>query len=139
MSDQKKENTSTPSINYKDLLEFLPEVVFETDLKLNLIYANEIGFEKFGFSKEDIWIKYDNGVLSIGAEIAIPEVEADAPVPKSNVIFDNLKEDTEIIRKIDLPEDANVKNAEAILKNGILEIKFPIIPEEDTSVSIDIS
>ncbi len=53
MTDQTKKFTSTHPINYKDLLEFLPEVVFETDLNLNLIYTNETGFEKFGYTKED--------------------------------------------------------------------------------------
>ena len=67
MTDQAKKSTSTYSINYKDLLEFLPEVVFETDLNLNLIYTNETGFEKFGFTKED----FQNGINL--ADVIAPE------------------------------------------------------------------
>ncbi|MHA2032599.1 MAG: PAS domain S-box protein, partial [Candidatus Kariarchaeaceae archaeon] len=67
MTDQKKKNTFRRSVNYKDLLEFLPEVVFETDLELNLIYTNKVGFEKFGYTKED----FLNGINL--AEVIAPE------------------------------------------------------------------
>ncbi|MHA2113725.1 MAG: PAS domain S-box protein [Candidatus Hodarchaeales archaeon] len=67
MTDQAKKSTSKYSIKYKDLLEFLPEVVFETDLNLNLIYTNEIGFEKFGYTKED----FQNGINL--ADVIAPE------------------------------------------------------------------
>jgi PAS domain S-box-containing protein len=38
---------------YRDLADSLPEIVFETDIKGKLIYANERAFEITGYSKEN--------------------------------------------------------------------------------------
>jgi len=38
---------------YRELVELLPDIVTETNLKLELIYANSIAFEIFGYSQED--------------------------------------------------------------------------------------
>lgn len=38
---------------YKDLSELLPQSIFETDIKGNLTFANELAFSTFGYSKED--------------------------------------------------------------------------------------
>ncbi len=35
-------------------IELLPEIVFETDEKLNIVYCNDITFSKFGYTKEDL-------------------------------------------------------------------------------------
>lgn len=40
---------------YRDIAEMLPEVVFESDIKGNLIFANQIAFEKFGYDYDDPW------------------------------------------------------------------------------------
>jgi len=53
MNTPSKNSTLTDLINYKEILDFLPEIVFETDLKMNLIFANKIAFEKFGYTRED--------------------------------------------------------------------------------------
>jgi len=39
---------------FKDLAELLPEVVFECDLDGTVTYANQIAFEKFGYSREEL-------------------------------------------------------------------------------------
>ncbi|UCC20001.1 MAG: PAS domain S-box protein [Promethearchaeota archaeon] len=39
---------------YRDIAELLPDVIFETDLNLNLTYVNSIAFKKFGYTKEDL-------------------------------------------------------------------------------------
>lgn len=39
---------------YKELLELLPEMVYELDLKGNIVYANKIALTKFGFSEQDL-------------------------------------------------------------------------------------
>ena len=39
---------------YKNLVEMLPEAVFETDKNLEITFANRRAFEMFGYSKEDL-------------------------------------------------------------------------------------
>jgi PAS domain S-box-containing protein len=43
---------------FKEIAELLPGIICEMDLSLNLIYANEMAFRVFGFSKEE----FDKGV-----------------------------------------------------------------------------
>ena len=38
---------------FKEIAELLPGIICEMDLSLNLIYANEMAFKMFGFSKEE--------------------------------------------------------------------------------------
>jgi PAS domain S-box-containing protein len=52
---------------YRELVEMLPEAVFETDLKLKLTFANRNAFELFGYSKEDM----SEGLN--GLEMFVPE------------------------------------------------------------------
>lgn len=40
---------------YRELTEFLPEMICEIDNKGNLIYANQFAIDKFGYSEEEIW------------------------------------------------------------------------------------
>lgn len=39
---------------FREMAELLPEVLFESDLQGNLTYANQIGFEKTGYSRADL-------------------------------------------------------------------------------------
>ncbi len=39
---------------YRDLAELLPDTIYEADLKLNITYVNKAGFEKFGYTPEDL-------------------------------------------------------------------------------------
>lgn len=38
---------------FRELVELLPDIVFETDSNFKLTYVNQIGFEKFGYSHEE--------------------------------------------------------------------------------------
>ena len=38
---------------FRELVDFLPEIVFETDLRGRLTYVNQAGFDCFGYSQED--------------------------------------------------------------------------------------
>ena len=38
---------------FRELAEFLPEAVFQTDLDFRLTYANRRAFELFGYTRED--------------------------------------------------------------------------------------
>lgn len=46
---------------FKDLVQLLPEAVFETDRNFDLTFANQCAFELFGYSDEDM----KNGINSI--------------------------------------------------------------------------
>ena len=39
---------------FKDMAELLPEVIYECDLDGTITYANQIAFEKFNYSREDL-------------------------------------------------------------------------------------
>ncbi len=39
---------------YRDLAELLPDVIYEVDLNFNITYVNKAGFEKFGYTPEDL-------------------------------------------------------------------------------------
>ena len=52
---------------YRDLAELLPEVIFETDLKGNITYANQIAFDSFGYTQSD----FDKGLNAL--QMLIPE------------------------------------------------------------------
>ncbi len=39
---------------FRDLSEMLPEAIFETDINLNLTFANKRAFELFGYTSEDL-------------------------------------------------------------------------------------
>ncbi|MHA1298209.1 MAG: PAS domain S-box protein [Candidatus Helarchaeota archaeon] len=38
---------------YRDTLDFLPDPIYEADKDLNIIYANQAAFKKFGYTQED--------------------------------------------------------------------------------------
>ncbi len=49
------ENALTESERrFRDLAELMPEALFELDLEGNLVYANQIAFSKFGYSRIDL-------------------------------------------------------------------------------------
>ena len=52
---------------FKELVDMLPEVVFETDENLIITYCNQIAFEIFGYSEEDI-SKGLNGLTLLAPE-----------------------------------------------------------------------
>jgi len=51
---QTEENLKRSEKRYRELAELLPETVFETDEKMNIIYANNSGLLKFQYTQEDL-------------------------------------------------------------------------------------
>lgn len=50
---QAEEKLRESEKRFRELAEMLPECVFETDLQMNLTFANQKAFSLFGFSPED--------------------------------------------------------------------------------------
>ncbi|NVM00980.1 MAG: PAS domain S-box protein [Candidatus Helarchaeota archaeon] len=40
--------------NYREILDFLPDIIYELDTNFNIIYFNRAGLKKFGYSQEEI-------------------------------------------------------------------------------------
>ncbi len=55
---------------FRKMAEMLPDMIFETDAKLNLTYANQVALKTFGYTKEE-W----NKVISISQLLADEEIE----------------------------------------------------------------
>lgn len=51
---QTEEALRESEAHFRDLVEMLPEAVFETDMSLKLTYANQCSFELFGYSADDL-------------------------------------------------------------------------------------
>jgi PAS domain-containing protein len=52
---------------YRELADFLPEMVYESDEKGKILFANRCGFETFGYGQED----FDEGLNIF--QMIIPE------------------------------------------------------------------
>lgn len=52
---------------FRELAELLPEVIFEMDKKRNITFANQVAFEKFGYTQEDL----EKGLNAI--QLIVPE------------------------------------------------------------------
>ncbi|MFX1339464.1 MAG: PAS domain S-box protein [Promethearchaeota archaeon] len=52
-----KDKVYYPASN-RELTEFLPDIIFEADLNLKLVYANSIAFKKFGYTQDE----FENGI-----------------------------------------------------------------------------
>ncbi|MFW9880642.1 MAG: PAS domain S-box protein, partial [Candidatus Thorarchaeota archaeon] len=91
--EQKLKNSKE---RYQDLVELLPDVIYEADLNLNLTYANSIAFEKFGYTQDDL-----NSGLKI-VQLIDPEYKEKA-FSKIKLIFKGKKTDPEeyLLRKKD--------------------------------------
>ena len=51
---------------FRELAEMLPETIFETDMELNLTYANERSYQLFGYTKDD----FDSGLNGLQMIVA---------------------------------------------------------------------
>ena len=57
MRNERRSSGETPQegeMRYRDLIETLPQVVFETDAEGNLVYVNRHAYKLFGYSEEDL-------------------------------------------------------------------------------------
>ncbi len=52
--DERTQNLKQSEKKHRELVELLPDIIFEVGPKFNITYSNQIGFEKFGYSQEDI-------------------------------------------------------------------------------------
>lgn len=62
---------------FRDLVEMLPTIVFETDAEMNLIFANRLAFELFGYEPDE---------LSSGFEVNDMIIPEDRERAKSNLM-----------------------------------------------------
>ncbi len=88
---------------FRELTELLPEIVFETDIEGNFIFANQIGFDIFGYTRAD----FDKGLNAL--QMIAPE---DQDRAKKN------------IRRILNGEDLGIREYMAQRKDGS---RFPVI------------
>ena len=63
ITEQKKKQAelALSEMRFHDMANLLPQTIFEMNLEGRIIYTNRMGFETFGYSKEDM----DNGVQAI--------------------------------------------------------------------------
>ncbi|MFX1277966.1 MAG: PAS domain S-box protein [Promethearchaeota archaeon] len=103
----------TSEEKYRDLIEFLPDTIFETDLDLNITFVNSVGFEKFGYVKEDL----DKGI-NIG-QLIDPKYREKAYLKINEVLEGKAtKPETYLIQKRDgTPIYARI-HSRPIIENG---------------------
>ena len=51
---QVEEALRQSEVKFRDLVDMLPQIVFETDLKGNLTFVNQNAFNSFGYTKDDV-------------------------------------------------------------------------------------
>ncbi|MHA1376924.1 MAG: PAS domain-containing sensor histidine kinase [Candidatus Helarchaeota archaeon] len=78
---------------FKKILDLIPAIVFEADLQMNIIYANQTAFNIFGYTQDDL----DRG-LNIKDVIAHNQIEKIKNVVRKN-IEGELKEPIEYLFK----------------------------------------
>ena len=84
---------------FRDLVEMLPEAVFETDSNLDLTFANQRAFELFGYSKEDL----ERGLN--GLEMLAPEERGRA---RENMMKRIKRENSGTVEYMALKKDGTV-------------------------------
>ncbi len=67
-----EEALAASEARYRELTDFLPQPVFETDLEGRVLFANETAFRRFGFTREDA-----RKGISL-SDVLLPEDRADA-------------------------------------------------------------
>jgi PAS domain S-box-containing protein len=82
----------------RELVELLPEIVYEVDLEGNVTFANRSGLAAFGYSKEDI----EKGVTVF--QVIVPE---EHEILKQNITRAMYSEDTGIYEYVALKKDGS--------------------------------
>ena len=90
---------SESEARFRDLVEMLPEAVFETDSNLDLTFANQRAFELFGYSKEDM----ERGLN--GLNMLVPEERGRA---RENMMKRFKREDSGTVEYNALKKDGTV-------------------------------
>ena len=99
--------------NDRDIVELLPDIIYEADLNLNLTYVNSVAFEKFGYSQEDL----DIGLNIV--QLIDPEYKERA-FSKIKLIFEGKETDPDeyLLRKKDGSTFYARVHSRPIFKNG---------------------
>ncbi len=99
---------------FRDLVERLPQIVFETDIKGNLTYANQLGFKSFGYSLED----FQSGISVF--ELVAPEERESMKRRLSEILggAETAPREFQVIRK-DGGTFPALLHANTILENGV--------------------
>ncbi|MFX1449658.1 MAG: PAS domain S-box protein, partial [Promethearchaeota archaeon] len=98
---------------FRETLDLLPDIVFEANTNLDLYYANQVAFEKFGYNKEE----FENG-LNISQMIAPVALEKAVNQVKKILNGENLGPDDILLRKKDDSEFWGRINSRPIYKDG---------------------
>ncbi|MBD3197227.1 MAG: PAS domain S-box protein [Candidatus Lokiarchaeota archaeon] len=78
---------------YRELVELLPDIIFEINVNGNITYLNSIGYKKLGFNKKDI----ENGLKIL--DIIEGEYQGKASFRMEKILGDNFLEPTEYLMK----------------------------------------
>ncbi|MFX0042073.1 MAG: PAS domain S-box protein [Candidatus Hodarchaeota archaeon] len=73
-----EERLKESEANYRAMTELLPDIIYEADLNLTITYVNKIGFEKFGYTPEDLkrGVNIKNLISSEYAEKALSSIQS---------------------------------------------------------------
>ena len=74
---------------FRDITEFSPDIIFETDKSLNLTYVNSVAFEKFGYTQKEV-----KDGLNL-AQLIDPEYKQKA-FSKIKIIFEGEKTEPDV-------------------------------------------
>lgn len=127
ISDQKlvEERLKQSEQKFRDLIHLLPEIIYEADRNLEVVYSNSIGYKTFGYTEDD---------LERGLNLKDMIVQEDLPVALAKISKVFKGEDTEpaeytLIRKNGTTFSARV-HSRPIYKNkkiiGIRGVIFDI-------------
>lgn len=76
-----------------------------------------------GLNPDDITVNLHENVLTIGAEIAKPEIDENTRVLLRERHYGNFS------RSVTLPQDVDADNVEAAYENGVLTLSLPKVPQ----------
>jgi len=74
---------------FRELVELLPETIFETDLDGKFVFVNDAGLKKFGFTTEDLYNK-----ISV-FDIMVPNYREQAKEYRNNILIGNENKESE--------------------------------------------
>lgn len=104
---QAKQALQESEERFREMAELMPEIIYETDLELNLTYVNKCAFEQFGYTRQE----FDEGLN--GLDMLVPEARIGAQ---------------ERVDKLIMGEDVGLIEYTALRKDGST---FPIMLQAD--------
>ncbi|MHA1380417.1 MAG: PAS domain-containing sensor histidine kinase [Candidatus Helarchaeota archaeon] len=97
---------------YKELIESIPEIIFETDRNLNLKTVNSVFFEKLGYTEEDLACGLN--LTDLFSKSILKEI-----IENHKKIFDGklMEPQTYLLKRKNQEDFWGIINAQAIIKN----------------------